>query len=72
MSKVAPEKGRPFDEILAEIKKIVAMRSATDPGADFRRAGCIYNILGALLKETKLSNKKWIMVSTMLLRTFIA
>lgn len=50
-----------FNEILAEIKKIVAMRSDTDPGADLRRAGCIYNILGALLKETKISNKNsWI------------
>ena len=37
------------------------MRDDTDPGVDFRRAGCIYNILGALLRETNLSNKNsWI------------
>ena len=50
-----------FNEIVTEIKKITDMRNDTDPGADFRRAGCIYNILGALLKQTNLSNKNsWI------------
>ncbi len=50
-----------FEEILEELKKILSMRDDTDPGADFRRAGCIYNILGALLKQTNISNKNsWI------------
>lgn len=50
-----------FNEILLQIKKITEMRNDADPGTDFRRAGCIYNILGALLKETNVSNKNsWI------------
>jgi AraC-like DNA-binding protein len=46
-----------FEEILEELKRILSMRDDTDPGVDFRRAGCIYNILGALLRSTKASNK---------------
>ena len=44
-------------EITSEMNKIYSMRNDSDPGADLRRAGCIYNILGALLKPTKASNK---------------
>lgn len=55
----APPKA--FNEIVSQIKKIYEMHNDTDPGADFRRAGCIYNILGVLLKETNISNKNsWI------------
>ncbi len=46
-----------FNDIVSEIKKIYDMRLNSDPGADLRRAGSIYNILGALLKTAKASNK---------------
>ncbi len=44
-------------EIAEEMNKIYSMRNDSDPGADLRRAGCIYNILGALLRSTRTSNK---------------
>lgn len=46
-----------FNDIVSEIKKMHDMRFDSDPGADLRRAGLIYNILGALLKSAKASNK---------------
>lgn len=50
-----------FDDIHGEIEKLIQMRHENDPGADLRRAGCIYNILGAMLRTSSISNKNmWV------------
>ena len=46
-----------FPTITAEIENMLKMRNDIDPGADYRRAGCIYNIMGALLRTTGQNNK---------------
>lgn len=43
--------GELFDEITAQVYRMLAMKKDTDRGADFRRAACIYEILGILTRN---------------------
>lgn len=47
----APNTLYPF--FLAEMEKIYAMKRDNDPGAEFRRTACLYNMLGELLRSGK-------------------
>ncbi len=50
-----------FDEIVALAYKMLAMKSDTDRGADFRRTACIYEILGVLTKnKPSLDEEYWV------------
>lgn len=41
-----------FDELCAVLKEIFALSDDKDPGADLRRAACVYKMLGILLRDT--------------------
>ena len=50
-----------FEATLNELNILYSMRDCNDTGADLRRAGSVYNILGALLKSSGTSSKNaWI------------
>ena len=42
-----------FQDILASIERMLSMRDATDPGVEWRRTACIYEIIGALLRTSR-------------------
>ena len=50
-----------FEPILKQLKTLYDMRQDMDNGAAFRRAACIYSILGELLKTEKTTDKNlWV------------
>ena len=42
---------------LAEMEKIYAMKRDNDPGAEFRRTACLYNILGEIMRNSAESSR---------------
>ncbi len=50
-----------FDELMQEIREITLMRDDTDPGAELRRCGHLYNFLGILMKNNRTAaNDEWL------------
>ncbi len=48
-----------FDEVTALVYKMLNMKKDADRGADFRRAACIYEILGVLTKSKPLVDEEY-------------
>ncbi len=51
-----------FDDVCALLEQMLSMQDKTDPGADFRRTGCVYAMLGTLLRYSASATDKnrWI------------
>ncbi|MBQ7119304.1 MAG: AraC family transcriptional regulator [Oscillospiraceae bacterium] len=50
-----------FEELTEEIRKITLMRNDTDPGAELRRTGHLYNFLGILMKNNRsVTSDNWL------------
>jgi len=50
-----------FSEITAQVEKLYTMSGDTDIGAEYRRTGCLYNILGILLRDKTATDKNvWV------------
>ena len=59
-----------FDELMPEIREITRMHDDTDPGAELRRCGHLYNFLGLLMKNNRTAtNDDWLNHATGFMET---